>query len=133
MKGRKSWLRKELEQLERTDPDVAAARARLDEAPEDIARYERHMAARKAVGKRALPENPLALVCAAITLVCAAVATSAAARADGDNPGPDPNVVRGMYDAGVPPAEIPHDIIRNNPRLNSPTLPYQVFRDLQDR
>jgi hypothetical protein len=70
----------------------------------------------------------------AIIIGCIGVTASVAiAHADDGNQGPDPNVVRGMYDAGVPPAEIPHDVIRNNPRVNSPTLPYQIFRDLQDR
>jgi hypothetical protein len=72
-----------------------------------------------------------------ILIACAAILLAACncpkAHADDGNQGPDPNVVRGMYDAGVPPAEIPHDVIRNNPRVNSPTLPYQIFRDLQDR
>ena len=45
-------LTEELEELERTDPAVAEARRRLDELPEQFARYERHLAARKVVGKR---------------------------------------------------------------------------------
>lgn len=45
-------LSDELAELERTDPVVAAARRKLDELPDANARYERHMAARKAVGKR---------------------------------------------------------------------------------
>lgn len=45
-------LSEELAELERTDPVVAEARRKLDELPEVFARYERHMAARKAVGKR---------------------------------------------------------------------------------
>lgn len=41
-----------LAELERTDPEVAAARQALDDLPEQFARYNRHMAARKQVGKR---------------------------------------------------------------------------------
>jgi hypothetical protein len=40
--------------------------------------------------------------------------------------------VCGAFNLGVPSAEIPDDLRRNNPRINSPTLPYQVFRDLQN-
>ncbi|HSS25654.1 MAG TPA: hypothetical protein VLL82_14935 [Mycobacterium sp.] len=69
----------------------------------------------------------------AIAALTIAAAAPAYADPGGDQPGPDPAVVGGMYDAGVPPAEIPHDVIRNNPRLGSPTLPWQVFRDLQNR
>lgn len=50
-------LRAELEALEATDPKVAAARRRLDELAIDFARYDRHMAARRAVGKRPVPEE----------------------------------------------------------------------------
>jgi hypothetical protein len=50
-------LRGELEALEATDPKVAAARRRLDELAIDFARYDRHMAARRAVGKRPVPEE----------------------------------------------------------------------------
>jgi hypothetical protein len=48
MKG----LEAELRELERTDPAVAEARRRLDGLPEDFARYERYLAARRAVGVR---------------------------------------------------------------------------------
>lgn len=70
----------------------------------------------------------------AVALAAAACSCPKAHADDGDGrQGPDPNVVGGMFDAGVPPAEIPHDVIRNDPRVNSPTLPWQVFRDLQNR
>ena len=49
---RRITLSEELAELERTDPAVAEARRKLDELPEVFARYERHMAARKVVGKR---------------------------------------------------------------------------------
>lgn len=45
-------LSDELEELERIDPKVAEARRRFDELPGEFARYDRHMAARKVVGKR---------------------------------------------------------------------------------
>ena len=51
--SRYKTLSQELEELERTDPAVAEAKRRLDQLPEDFARYSRHMAARAAVGKRA--------------------------------------------------------------------------------
>lgn len=50
-------LERELIDLERKDPKVAAARKALDELPEQEARHARHMAARKAVGKRPVPED----------------------------------------------------------------------------
>jgi hypothetical protein len=50
-------LQAELDELERTDPAVGEARRLLDELPKELARYDRHMAARKAVGKRALPKE----------------------------------------------------------------------------
>lgn len=53
--GDRKTLAEELAELERTDPEVAAARKALDELPEVFARYERHMAARKAVGVRPTP------------------------------------------------------------------------------
>lgn len=52
MKREFKTLTQELEELERTDPAVAEARRRLDELPEQFARYDRHMAARAAVGVR---------------------------------------------------------------------------------
>jgi hypothetical protein len=70
----------------------------------------------------------IVLACAAITLCCASITLTVTARADS----PDPDVVCGMYQAGVPPAQIPDDVLRNNPRYNSPTLPFRVFQDLQD-
>lgn len=45
-------LSEALDELERTDPAVAEARRNLDELPKVFARHERHMAARKAIGKR---------------------------------------------------------------------------------
>jgi hypothetical protein len=48
------------------------------------------------------------------------------------DPDPNPAVVCGMYDAGVPPGQIPDDLRRNNPQLNGPRLPYKVFQDLQN-
>lgn len=47
----------ELDHLEATDPAVRAAKQRLNALPETFARYERHMAARRAVGKRPVPED----------------------------------------------------------------------------
>jgi hypothetical protein len=47
----------ELKELERTDPAVADARRRFDQLSDDFARYERHLAARKAVGKRPMPKE----------------------------------------------------------------------------
>jgi len=49
---RPAALSEALTELERTDPEVAAARQALDDLPEQFARYNRHMAARKQVGKR---------------------------------------------------------------------------------
>jgi hypothetical protein len=71
----------------------------------------------------------LAQACAAVTLACAAITTSAAAGAD---PEPDPDVVCGMYDGGVPPAQIPDRVIQNQPRDNSPRLNWHVLHDLQN-
>ncbi|MEN6544509.1 MAG: hypothetical protein ABFE07_00535 [Armatimonadia bacterium] len=50
--GDHQTLSEALDELERTDPEVAEARRLLDELPEEFARHERHMAARRAVGKR---------------------------------------------------------------------------------
>lgn len=50
-------LRGELEALEATNPEVAEARRRFEDVLGDIARHERHLAARRAVGKRAMPEE----------------------------------------------------------------------------
>ena len=50
-------LSRELEELERTDPAVAEARRRLDGLPEEFARYERYLAARRTVGVRPMPEG----------------------------------------------------------------------------
>jgi len=47
----------ELDDLEKSDPAVRAAKERLNQLPETFARYERHMAARRAVGVRAVPED----------------------------------------------------------------------------
>ena len=47
-----SRLQDDLDELARTDPAVAKAKRRLDELPETMARYNRHMAARKVVGRR---------------------------------------------------------------------------------
>jgi hypothetical protein len=52
MKRQYRTLTQELEELERTDPNVAEAARRLDQLPESFARYDRHMAARAVVGKR---------------------------------------------------------------------------------
>jgi hypothetical protein len=52
-------LQRELDELERHDPKVREARKRLDDLPNQQARYERHLAARKAVGKRKLPEEEI--------------------------------------------------------------------------
>jgi hypothetical protein len=59
MSIQRPWLgmERELDELERKDPKVAEARKRLDGVAAEQARYERHLAARKAVGKRALPEE----------------------------------------------------------------------------
>lgn len=51
-RGGLRWLQQELDELERSDQAVAEARHRLDRLNEDFARYERHMAARRSVGKR---------------------------------------------------------------------------------
>jgi hypothetical protein len=55
----KPWfgLERELDELERKDPAVQEARRRLNQLPDEMARHERHLAARKAVGKRKLPEE----------------------------------------------------------------------------
>jgi len=53
-----SKLKAELDKLERTDPAVRDARRQWDSLPERMARYDRHMAARKAVGKRPVREDP---------------------------------------------------------------------------
>lgn len=55
----KPWrgLQAELDELEGKDPKVREARRRLDELPDDTDRYKRHMAARKKVGKRPLPDD----------------------------------------------------------------------------
>lgn len=50
-------LQQELDELERTDPEVRAAASRLRDLPEAFARTERHMAARKAVGMRKPPQE----------------------------------------------------------------------------
>lgn len=50
---KRKTLTEELEELERTNPAVAAARRELDKLPEKLARYDRHMAARRTVGVRA--------------------------------------------------------------------------------
>jgi hypothetical protein len=61
MSIQRPWLGldRELDELERKDPKVAAARKQLDDLPEQQARHERHLAARKAVGKRQPPEEEL--------------------------------------------------------------------------
>lgn len=48
-------LEAELRMLEAHDPKVRAARAALDNLPESFDRHERHMAARRKVGIRAMP------------------------------------------------------------------------------
>jgi len=55
----KPWLglQRELDELERKDPKVREARKRLDDLPNQQARHDRHIAARKAVGKRKVPEE----------------------------------------------------------------------------
>ena len=50
-------LQQELDELERTDPEVRAAAARLRDLPEAFARTERHLAARRAVGVRKPPKE----------------------------------------------------------------------------
>lgn len=50
-------LERELDHLEATDPAVRAAKNALNRVPDLIARRERHLAARRAVGKRAVPED----------------------------------------------------------------------------
>jgi hypothetical protein len=50
-------LERELDELERKDPKVRAARKALDDLPAQLARHDRHIAARKAVGKRKIPED----------------------------------------------------------------------------
>jgi hypothetical protein len=59
MSIQRPWLglQRELDELERADPKVAAAKKRLDDLPDALARHERHLAARKAVGKRKPPED----------------------------------------------------------------------------
>lgn len=57
MTGRWYGLEAELIELERTDPKVRAARERINQLPDVIARRERHLAARKAVGKRKMPDD----------------------------------------------------------------------------
>lgn len=57
MKGAWRGLERELDELEAEDPAVRAAKARLNQLPDELARHERHMAARRAVGKRAVPEG----------------------------------------------------------------------------
>lgn len=57
-KGVWRGLDAELDELEASDPAVRAAKERLNRLPDTFARYERHMAARRAVGKRAVPEDP---------------------------------------------------------------------------
>jgi hypothetical protein len=49
-------LEAELRMLEQNDPAVKAARQRLNDLPDQFARAERHQAARKAVGVRAIPD-----------------------------------------------------------------------------
>lgn len=49
-------LEAELRMLEQHDPKVRAAREALDNLPDQFARSERHLAARKAVGVRAMPD-----------------------------------------------------------------------------
>lgn len=56
-KGAWRGLEAELDELEASDPAVRAAKQRLKELPDTAARYERHMAARRAVGKRAVPDE----------------------------------------------------------------------------
>ena len=77
----------------------------------------------------------IAQLCAVIMLACVVTIMLAAvvkADDDDDSDAGQSTVVCGMYDAGVPPAQIPDDLRRNNPRVNNPTLPYQVFHDLQN-
>lgn len=50
-------LERELDHLEKSDPAVRAAKEKLNQLPDVFARHERHMAARRAVGKRAVPED----------------------------------------------------------------------------
>jgi hypothetical protein len=54
-----AWLglEAELRELEARDPKVKEAKKRLDSLPEQMARRERHLAARKAVGKRKMPDE----------------------------------------------------------------------------
>jgi hypothetical protein len=68
---------------------------------------------------------------AAAVLLWFVLDTPAAHADDDDDPGTAQEVC-GAFNLGVPSAEIPDDLRRNNPRINSPTLPYQVFRDLQN-
>lgn len=56
-KGAWRGLERELDDLEAEDPAVRAAKQALNRLPDTIARHERHMAARRAVGKRAVPED----------------------------------------------------------------------------
>ena len=55
--GRWLGLEAELAYLERVDPVVRKSRERLDDLAEQEARRRRHLAARKAVGKRAMPKE----------------------------------------------------------------------------
>jgi hypothetical protein len=61
--SRRRWysLQFELDALERSDPEVAKAKRRIYDAKEGtlarIERHKRHLAARKAVGKRKMPED----------------------------------------------------------------------------
>jgi hypothetical protein len=68
---------------------------------------------------------------AALVAVLAVAAGCSCPKAKAD-PDPNPAVVCGMFDAGVPPGQIPDDLRRNSPQLNGPRLPYKVFQDLQD-
>lgn len=69
----------------------------------------------------------LAAVIGAVLLAAACHCPKAKA-----DPDPDPALVCGMFDAGVPPGQIPDDLRRNSPQLNGPRLPYKVFQDLQN-
>jgi hypothetical protein len=66
-------------------------------------------------------------------MLAASITLAAPARADDDDPDTtQAQEVCGAYNLGVPPGDIAGDLRRNNPRVNSPTLPYKVFQDLQD-
>lgn len=56
---RRPWygLDRELDELERTDPRVRAARKALNDLPAQEARHRRHIEARRKVGKRPIPEE----------------------------------------------------------------------------